>query len=128
MRALIVRSIVALVVAAIAFFFAIMLPVLSDFEIHNPFWESLFGIGFGITELFHMDTRGDALLGFLLWPLFTLGAVWFAAFYSTRASRRTRVIAASFFILSLLICVGRDTQNSLAVHVPLWSNEYFVRY
>jgi hypothetical protein len=80
MRWLVLRSIVALVFASIAFFFAIMLPALRDSEIHNPFWELLFGIGFGVAELFDMDTRGDAIFGFLLWPLFTRGAVWLATF------------------------------------------------
>src|SRR4051812_27885686 len=104
------------------------LPFPTDGAVHNPVWELIFGIGFGIAELFHAGTRGDALIGFFLWPAFTFAAVWFAAFSTVRSSRRRRLIFAAVFIVSLLVCVGRDTQNSIAVHVPLWSNEYFVRY
>jgi NO-binding membrane sensor protein with MHYT domain len=119
---------VALVVAVVAVFFGMVLPGVTDFEVHNPLWELIFGIGFGIAELFHIGMRGDTLIGFLLWPAFIFIAVWFAAFFVVRGSRRRRLVLAAVFIVSLLVCVGRDIQKSIAVHVPLWSNEYFVRY
>ena len=127
MRALI-QIIVALVVAVVAVFFGMVLPGVTDFEVHNPLWELIFGIGFGIAELFHIGMRGDALIGFLLWPAFIFVAVWSAAFFTLRSSRGRRLVLAAVFVVSLLVCVGRDIQNSIALHVPLWSNEYFVRY
>src|SRR5438046_908776 len=127
-RSLILKLFVALVVASVAVFFGMVLPGVTDFEIHNPLWELIFGIGFGLSELFHIGMRGDALIGFLLWPAFIFVAVSFSAFYTLHRSRRTRLVVAVLFVLSLFICVSRATQNSIALHVPLWSNEYFVRY
>jgi hypothetical protein len=129
-RALILQVVAAFAIAAIAVFFGMFLPFPTDGAVHNPIWELIFGIGFWIAELFPhaIDARGDALIGFLLWPALMFVAVWFSAFLTLRAAGRKRLVLSLLFIVSLLVCVGRDVHNSLAVHVPLWSNGYFVRY
>jgi hypothetical protein len=125
--------IVAVLVAAVAMFFGMFLPIPSNGTLHNPLWELIFGIGFGITDLLPsaIYMRAGRLLdffGFFVWPLLMVGTVWIGAFQTLRRGGRTLVVFGALFMLSLLICVGAEKQNALAVHVPLWWNEYAVRY
>ena len=124
MRARRIHVLVACLITAIAWFFGIFLPFTTDGAVHNPLWELVFGIGFGIAY----PSRANVLIGFLVWPMLMLVAVWCTAFWTARASQRTRLVAGCLFVASLFVCVGNDIQNALASHVPLWSNEYFVRY
>jgi predicted membrane protein len=129
-RALRYQILVASMIAFLAFFFGILLPFFTGGAIHNPFWELIFGIGFWVSERFPgaYNTPIDALFGFLLWPIAVVVAVWFVTFWIARWQSRGRLALGTLFILSLAVCVGNDLQNKLAIHVPLWSNEYFVRY
>src|SRR5438093_940392 len=114
-----VRILASLAVAIVAAFFGMFLPFPTDGALHNPVWELVFGLGW---------LTSSAFFGFLVWPVCVFAALWLLAFRVLGLGGRQRIIFGTLFVISLLPCVGRDLQNSIAVHVPLWSNEYFVRY
>jgi hypothetical protein len=121
----------------VAAFFGIFLPVAvyesfhnDSFELHNVFWESVFGIGFYAASWYcHLSSHqyiGDrmvGLVGTLLWPLVAIIMTFLISRRVLRASRRTRLIWTAAFLVSLFVCVGHDAANYLAVrHVPLFWN------
>jgi len=122
--------VLALVVAVVASFFGMFLPMASHGALHNPFWEFTFGVGFGIADSFSgvLDLRSSLLLGCVVWPLLMFGTVWMGARRVLRSGGRGPAIFGGLFVLSLLVCIGQSAHNSLAVQVPLWWNEYASRW
>jgi hypothetical protein len=121
----------------VAAFFGMFLPVAvyeslhnDSFELHNVFWESVFGIGFYAASWYcHLSSHqyiGDrmvGLVGTLLWPLVAIVVTFLVSRCVLHASYRTRFIFAATFLLSLFICVGHDGANYLALrHFPLFWN------
>jgi hypothetical protein len=126
---------VPLLVALIAAFFGMFLPVLAyelfhndAIEPHNVVWESLFGIGFYVAGfIFHgyLANPWVGLIGQVLWPLIAITMVFFASRAVLRSSYRRCTVWACVFFFSLLICVGHDAANYLSVHgLPLYGNLY----
>ncbi len=134
--------ILPLVIALVVAVFGTSLPIVAyetthseTFEPHNVIWESIFGAGFygaaWVCHLFSLEYQSAAvgLIGLLLWPLLVMVAVFIAARRVLRSSRRTRLIWATAFVLSLCVCVGHDAENYLAVHgLPVYWNYYAVFY
>jgi hypothetical protein len=119
-----------LVIALVAAFSGMFLPITTywqSFELHNVVWECIFGIGFYAAAFasnifsFEYTSRLVALVGGLLWPLFVMILIFFTSRRVLRHSPRTRFIWAAAFLLSLLVCVGHDAENYLALHgVPVF--------
>jgi hypothetical protein len=132
-----------IVIALVAAFFGMFLPVAvyegfhnDSFELHNVCWESIFGIGFYaaswychlLSHAYVMD-RTVGLIGMLLWPLVAIIIIFLVSRRVIRASQRTRLIWAGAFLLSLFICVGHDAANYLALRgAPLFWNYSAIWY
>jgi hypothetical protein len=129
---------VPLLVAVIGAFMGMFLPIAvyeashsESFELHNVFWESIFGLGFYIAGVFGdcFTTRWIAIVGVLGWPLVAMVIVFFVARSVLNSSRRTRLVWGAAFLLSLVICVGHEAENYLSIHyVPLYWNLYATCY
>lgn len=127
-----------LVVVAVAFF-GLFLPVAvyelshsDSFELHNVFWESIFGIGFYLAGfIFHgyLTNPGVGLIGMLVWPLVIVIIVFFGTRAVLRSSQNHRILWGCLFVFSLLACAGHDAENYLSIHgLPLFWNLYATWY
>jgi drug/metabolite transporter (DMT)-like permease len=117
--------IVPLVIALVVAFCGMFLPITmygKPFELHNVVWEFIFGIGFYAAAFvsnvfsFEYTSRPVALVGMGLWPLFVMVIVFLTSRRVLRSSRNARLIWGAAFVLSLLVCVGHDAENYLALH------------
>jgi hypothetical protein len=128
---------VPVAITFVAAFLGMFLPVAvyesfrnDSFELHNVFWESVFGIGFYAASWYcylfsheYVGSRVVGLVGTLLWPLVAIVITFLVSRRVLRASPRVRLICAAAFLLSLFICVGHDAANFLASHhAPLFWN------
>ena len=134
--------VVPIAIALVAAVFGTSLPIIAyettrsqTFEPHNVIWESIFGIGFysaaWICHLFSLEYQSGPVgfIGLLLWPLLVIIVIFITSRHVLRSSRRTRLIWAAAFLLSLFICVGHDAENYLALHgLPVYWNYYAVFY
>ena len=123
------RILTGLVVSASATSAGCFLPLMLH-GIRNLPWEAVFGFGCYVTWFFR-NILGEHLEGFLglfVWPVAVIVLLWVTSFRILRAGLYARVAAASFFFISLLVCVPADTANELASRIPLYRNELNVRY
>jgi hypothetical protein len=132
---------VPLVIALVTAVFGTALPIVGyemthggSFEPHNVIWELVYGIGFSgaawFCYFFNLDfalSRPVGLVGFVIWPLLVMTAVFIASRRILRSSRRSRLIWTAAFLLSLFVCVvGQRAENFLAgdCWLPLYWNFY----
>jgi hypothetical protein len=124
---------VPLLVAVVGAFLGMFLPMAvyelsrsNSFELHNVFWESIFGIGFYVAAFIfdsYLANRWVGLIGLLMWPLIAMTIIFFASRAVLHRSQPTRIIWICVFVLSLFICVGHDAENYLSIHgLPLYWN------
>jgi hypothetical protein len=118
-----------LVVSVLATSAGMFLPDMLH-GIRNLPWEVAFGLGCSLTWYSRniVGEHIEGLLGLVVWPVIVIVLLWVASFRLARAGVYARVVAASGFFISLLVCVPADTANELGSRIPLFRNELTVRY
>ena len=98
--------------------------------VRNLPWEFIFGSAYYVTWYLRslLGECLEGLVGGVLWPLVVIALIWFASARVCAASRIVRLTSLSLFIASLLVCVSADTANILAQRIPLYLNEFSVRF
>jgi hypothetical protein len=123
------RLVAAFLAATVASSAALIMPLVIH-GIRNIPWEMLFGFGWYISGFFRdtLNERFEGFLGLILWPLLLFPLLWWAAYSAFRLSRALLVIVALLYCASLLMCVSSDTANELGGRIPLYWNEFTVRF
>jgi len=127
-------AVIASIVSLLGAFLGMFLPIaIYEFtrgemwELHNVFWESVFGFGLFIAGFFGscMSDRWIGIVGLVAWPLVAVALIFVATSAILRCSSRVQIGWFCFLFVSLFVCVDRSGENYLSTHyVPLYWNLY----
>ena len=126
--------VIPLSISVLGAFLGMFLPIVvheitrsDSFELHNVFWESVFGLGLYLAGFFGtcMSDRWVGIVGLIAWPLVAMTLTYIITHVVLHRSSRARLGWLCLFGLSLLVYVGEIGEHFLSTHhLPLYWNLY----